>query len=243
MKSGFNAICTGTPIGPIEAETIEFVKAISTYDSSKRSTNMKKSLTLAFVLANLAVFSGLGVAQQGEKQKSPTTRDETKPSPTPPVPLKTRNFETKKVEGEVRKATSPQVTTGKVTQVNAREKTFAVEVSFSAGSMKGDYTFKVGETIDVAYTQTPGGPMLATSVKSSKSNSSDRETTSAQVMTGKLTQVNAREKTFAIEVSFSAAKLGTFPALGQIVDVTYTKDPNGRALAASNLNSSKSNIY
>lgn len=32
---------------------------------------------------------------------------------------------------------------------------------------------RVGETVDITYTQTPGGPLEATTVKSSKSNSSE----------------------------------------------------------------------
>lgn len=149
---------------------------------------MKKSLTPALVLAALAVFTGLGVARQADKQKSPTTSGETKPAPTPPVPLEATTINNSKSNTY---RVAPKVMTGKVTQVNAREKTFAVEVSFFAGRMKGDFsrdTFKVGDTIDITYTQTPGGPMEATTVKSSKSNSSDRVATSPKVMTGAVTQ-------------------------------------------------------
>jgi hypothetical protein len=68
--------------------------------------------------------------------------------------------------------------TGKVTQVNPAANTFTVtakgqSVTFIAQA-PGELTLlKVGQILDITYTQTPGGPMKATSVKSSKSNSSE----------------------------------------------------------------------
>ena len=81
-----------------------------------------------------------------------------------------------------------------------------------------------------------------TTIKTSKSNGSERLAVSHQVVTGKVTQVSERNKTFAVEVTFSAAKLGKLPSVGQIVDITYTENPDGGPLEASNLNLSKSNI-
>jgi hypothetical protein len=204
---------------------------------------MKKSLTLALVLAAMAVFAGLGVAQQTVTPKTQPTSNETKPAPTPPVPLGTTTINTTK-SNTFRVA--PKVMTGKVTQVNTKDKTFAVAVTFSTKTMKGDFsrdTFKVGETIDITYTQTPGGgAMEATTIKGSKSNGSYRVATSPNVITGKLTSVNAKDKTFAVEVKFSAAKLSKFPTVGVMFDITYTDTPVGQPLEASNLNLSKSNI-
>jgi len=67
-----------------------------------------------------------------------------------------------------------------------------------------------------------------------------------KLMTGKVTQVDAKAKTFTImaqgkSVTFSAAELQALPANGDMVEVTYTVTPGG-ALKASNLNASKSNI-
>jgi hypothetical protein len=68
---------------------------------------------------------------------------------------------------------------------------------------------------------------------------------SPQLMTGKVTQVDAGAKTFTIAaggkmVVFHAAKLRALPQVGDTVDVTYTGSP-GAPLEASNLNYSKSN--
>jgi hypothetical protein len=73
--------------------------------------------------------------------------------------------------------------TGKVTHVDAnkktftimakgKQKTFAVTQSTIASNLKRTLP-EVGEAVDVTYTGTPGGAMQATTVKSSKSNSSD----------------------------------------------------------------------
>ncbi len=73
--------------------------------------------------------------------------------------------------------------TGKVTHVDAnkktftimakgKQKTFSVTQSTIVNNLKKTLP-KVGEIVDVTYTATPGGAMQATTVKSSKSNSSD----------------------------------------------------------------------
>jgi uncharacterized protein (DUF2147 family) len=135
----------------------------------------------------------------------------------------------------------------KVTQVNEKEKTFAVEINFSAKEVKT--LPAVGDVIDIPYTQTPGGPPVAAPTcctKGSKSNSSDRvanDKDSPKVMTGKVMRVNARDKTFTAEVSFSAKNLkAPLPEVGKIIDITYTQTPGG-PLESINLNSSKSNAY
>lgn len=128
---------------------------------------MKKLLTLALVLAVLAVFTGPGVAQQDDEQKGPTARDETTAAPTSPAPQE------------------------------------------------------------------------ATAVNNPKRKSSR---VAANVMTGKVTQVNEENKTFTVAVVISASNLSTLPAVGQVVDITYTAPPGGGPLEASNLNLSKSNI-
>lgn len=67
-------------------------------------------------------------------------------------------------------------TTGKVTHVDVNKKTFTImakgkQKTFFANNFKT--LPKVGEMVDVTYTGTPGGPMQATTVKSSKSNQSE----------------------------------------------------------------------
>jgi hypothetical protein len=68
---------------------------------------------------------------------------------------------------------SPMLMTGKVTQVDEKAKTFTVmskgkAVTFSAA--KPTSLPKIGETVDVRYTQTPGGALEALSWNRSKTN-------------------------------------------------------------------------
>ena len=93
--------------------------------------------------------------------------------------------------------------------------------------------------------------MAATTVKSSKSNASDRAAADQAVpkqMTGKVTAVNTQAKTFTVmakgkAVVFSAANLSTLPTVGAVVDITYAETPGGGPLKSINLNSSRSNSY
>lgn len=65
--------------------------------------------------------------------------------------------------------------TGRVLSQQGRTFTVASdgkEVTFSGAKLKE--LPKVGETVEITFAQTPGGPLEATTVKSSKSNSSDR---------------------------------------------------------------------
>ena len=69
---------------------------------------------------------------------------------------------------------------------------------------------------------------------------------SPKLMTGKVTQVNEKAKTFTVmakgkEVVFNAARVKSLPKVGEVIDVTYTEGGGG-LLEASNLNLSKSNI-
>ena len=71
---------------------------------------------------------------------------------------------------------SAPVMTGKVTEVSSAAKTFTVTAkgkatTFSAADLK--VMPKIGAVVDITYTTTPGGQMRATTVKSSKSNTSD----------------------------------------------------------------------
>lgn len=102
---------------------------------------MKKLLTLALGVVVLAAFTGFGVAQQ-----------------------KVFGAETQHLYLKI---------TGKVTQVNEKTKSFTVmangkEVTFTAAKLPA--LPKIGEIIDITYTQTPGGPMAATTINTSKGN-------------------------------------------------------------------------
>lgn len=218
---------------------------------------MKKLLTLALALAALAASTGFSAgqeAQQKDKQKSPPTT-------------------TTHVSGDphVDQRASPKVMTGTVTKVNSKrqtpkrdfgDRTFTVltpngaQVTFSAKEMKT--LPAVGDVIDITYTQTPGGPPVATPtccVKGSKSNGSERVLSQqggtvdkdSKVMTGKVLRVNVKDNTFTImakgkEVTFFANKL-TLPEVGKIMDITYTQTTPSGPLWSINLNSSRSNIY
>ena len=110
---------------------------------------MKKLLTVALALIVLAAFTGLSVAQKAEEKKPPAG------------------------EKRIDKA-SPKLMTGKVVQVNEKEKTFTVvakgkEYKFSASKLKA--LPNVGVVVDVEYTDTgTGGPMESIKLNSSKSN-------------------------------------------------------------------------
>ncbi len=119
---------------------------------------------------------------------------------------------------------------------------------------------KVGDTIDITYTQTPDGPLTVTTIKSTKSNTSDRvaevtptpsvergkPTKDQRQMTGKV--IRQSGNTFTVlsggkEVTFSAAKTGDywqFPKVGETIDITYTQTPGG-PLEAVTVRGSKSN--
>ena len=69
---------------------------------------------------------------------------------------------------------------------------------------------------------------------------------SPKLITGKVMSVDPKAKTFTIlskgkEITFNASKLKTLPKTGEVIDVTYTD--TGGPMEATNLNSSRSNIY
>ena len=71
---------------------------------------------------------------------------------------------------------------------------------------------------------------------------------SPKLMTGKVTHVDAGAKTFTVtakgqQVTFNAAGVKSLPKVGEIIDITYTDGGGGGPLEATNLNSSRSNIY
>jgi hypothetical protein len=57
------------------------------------------------------------------------------------------------------------------------------ELTFSGAKLKE--LPKVGETVEITFNQTPGGPLEATTVKSSKSNSSERAKSSPSPPAGR----------------------------------------------------------
>jgi len=124
----------------------------SHFKNTKRGGDliMKKLLIFVIALMVLAAFSGLTTAATTVKGS--------------------------KSNGSERVAAdkaSPKLMTGTVTEVNVKTNTFIVtskgkSVTFSAAKLKA--LPKVDEIIDVTYTETPGGPMEATTINNSKSN-------------------------------------------------------------------------
>jgi len=110
---------------------------------------MKRWLTFTLTLTVLMAFTTLAAAQQKAQEKKGT--------------IKLDRF-----------APLRQMT-GKVTQVNPTANTFTVtakgqSVTFIAQA-PGELTVldvKVGEILDITYTETPGGTKKATTIKSSK---------------------------------------------------------------------------
>ena len=92
-------------------------------------------------------------------------------------------------------------------------------------------------------------PSLAQPAKDTNPAAAERrvDKSSPQLMTGKVTQVDAKAKTFTImskgkEYRFTFQKIEALPKVGAVVDVTYSGTPDG-PMEAINLNSSKSNVY
>lgn len=148
---------------------------------------------------------------------------------------------------------SAQPITGKVLRVNPKEQTFTVtangkEITFSGKKLKA--LPAVGEIIDITYTQTtPGGPLEATETGSTVSF---RAAATPQVMTGVVTKLDEKNKTFRVkptdgkeEVTFSAEKMkGDFSRgfkVGDTVSVSYTQTTPGGPMAATTVYGSKSN--
>lgn len=155
----------------------------------------------------------------------------------------------------------------KVTKVDEKNKTFAVEVTFSAAKPKPVPTPRppsgtpagtgiatqesrsaVGDVIDVIYTPNPTGEPPAAAYNTSKSNSF-RLKAGQSGLTGKVLSVNERNKTFTVEVTFSAKKLKSCwcptpmccPEVGKLYDITFTGPTTpGGPLEATTIQGSKS---
>jgi hypothetical protein len=131
-----------------------------------------------------------------------------------------------------------------VTQVYVNDKIFDVEATFSGTNLTVPLP-GIGNIIDVTYTQpTPGGPMKATTVKGHKCNSSDRVALGQglSLVTGKMIKINERDKTFAVEITFSDGNLkNPLPEVRKIYDVTFSQPIACGPLEATTINNSKSN--
>ncbi len=118
-------------------------------------------MTLAVGAAVLVAFTGLSAAQErkaGKEQQDLKAWEKPAEKPT---------------QGKLPFVGKQQLMTGKVTQVNPTANTFTVMangqmVTFNGANLNA--LPKVGEIIDITYTQTPGGPMSATTINNSKSN-------------------------------------------------------------------------
>jgi hypothetical protein len=63
-------------------------------------------------------------------------------------------------------------------------------------------------------------------------------------VTGTVIRVNEKDRTFAVEVTFSARNLRALPEVGKLVDVTFTQaTPGGPLEATATINNSKSNTF
>ncbi|HMH51412.1 MAG TPA: hypothetical protein VK548_14340 [Candidatus Acidoferrum sp.] len=211
---------------------------------------MTRWLTSALTLTLLIAFTGLAVAQP--KAGGRKAIDTTSPQP---------------------RDLRPVTTTGVVTHVDHAAKTFTVNangkaVTFGAANLAT--LPEVGATAEVTHQPSPGGMAQATTVKSSKSNTSERAgsavppsmgggtlapTTgmtygqragSPSVVAGKVTHVDPVAKTFTVDangkpVTFGAASIDQLPKLGTMVDVAYTWAGPPATPDATSVKSSKSN--
>jgi hypothetical protein len=115
----------------------------------KGSATMNKLLTLTLAVAMLTSLMGFAAAQTTDK---PTTSSSTSNRGKP---------------------TKEQMT-GKVIEVNKQAKTFTVTAKGKAVVLSGANLArlpKVGEVVDITYTETPGGgPLNSINLNSSRSN-------------------------------------------------------------------------
>ena len=109
---------------------------------------MKKLLSLTLAVAMLTTLIGLATAQTTDKPATSNTSNRGKP-------------------------TKEQMT-GKVMEVNNQAKTFTVTAKGKAVVFSGANLAKlpkVGEVVDITYTETPGGgPLNSINLNSSRSN-------------------------------------------------------------------------
>ncbi|WP_337286322.1 hypothetical protein [Candidatus Methylomirabilis sp.] len=113
---------------------------------------MKRWPTFTLTLTILVALTGLSAAQERKVMEKPAEK------PT---------------QGKLPFVGKQQLMTGKVTQVNPTANTFTVMANGQMVTFNGtnlNALPKVGEIIDITYTQTPGGPMRATTVNNTKSN-------------------------------------------------------------------------
>ncbi len=93
------------------------------------------------------------------------------------------------------------------------------------------------------------GPATAsTSVKSAKSNSSDRGNLAQGQFTGKVTAIDSQSRTLTVSgqghtLVFSSAKLNRIPSVGETVSLTYTGSPGNGPLDATAISAAQSNSY
>jgi hypothetical protein len=132
----------------------------------------------------------------------------------------------------------------KATHVSVTDKTFTVEIPFSAKNLKGPFP-EVGKIYDITYTETTsGGALEVTTIKSATGgtnlarNSENGTMTSyrvanpPKVVTGKVTKVDAGNKTFTAEVTLSAKNLTSpLPEVGRSYDITFQTTPGGPPVA------------
>ena len=112
--------------------------------------------------------------------------------------------------------------------------------------MKTSLTLILG----IAVLATLGGLATAepTTVKGSKSNADNRVAASPKLITGKVSQVDPKTRTYTLQAKGKEYKFAfegwNAAKVGAVVDVTYTGTLSGSEPCESiNLNSSKSNIY
>jgi hypothetical protein len=94
------------------------------------------------------------------------------------------------------------------------------------------------------------GQLSATTKQPATSSAKTVDAPSQKLMvTGKVMQVDPATKTFTVmangkPVTFHGANLKLLPKPGDVLDITYTENPNGpKEVGSVNLNSSRSNIY
>ncbi|CBE69204.1 MAG: hypothetical protein F9K13_06520 [Candidatus Methylomirabilis oxygeniifera] len=113
---------------------------------------MKRWPTFTPTLTILVAFTELSAAQERKAWEKPVEK------PT---------------QGKLPFVGKQQLMTGKVTQANPTTNTFTVMakgqmVTFNGANLNA--LPRVGEIIEITYTQTSGGPMQATTINSTKSN-------------------------------------------------------------------------
>lgn len=121
-----------------------------------------------------------------------------------------------------------------MTKVDAKNKNFTIEVTFSAKNLKDSFP-EAGKIYNITFTgsTTPGGAPEAVRMVIVRLNQDRRLNNEENPnVTGKVLSVISTNKTFTAEVTLSAKNLTSpLPEVGRSYDITFQTTPGGPPVA------------